>query len=426
MREKVMNISRLSASFKSSRKRRQVTALHGIHSVGRIRDAIEHERTRTDRNGHEFSVVLLSTDNPEPDSAQLKYVAQALANRIRLTDEVGWFDDEHIGVVLPYTSATGAHKFVDGLYKTISSKVSSLICSIYTYPSNWFSNGKSNSAQLHFGDLFPEWSTTRPPWLSAYAWHDDGEKIVSKAEEQPDNTIPKCSALTKKHEPIFGRSLPVWKRSLDIVGALFGLVVLSPFLLLIALIIKIVSPGPVLFKQPRVGYMGRTFRMWKFRTMKIDADPSNHRQYVAKLINGAAQNDRSSEVPMTKLDHDPQIILFGRMLRKTCIDELPQLVNVLRGEMSLVGPRPPIPYETEVYLHWHNGRLHILPGMTGLWQVSGKNRLTFKQMVRLDIQYARQQSLWLDIKIILKTPFAIATQIWDSLLKQQSMNEEVI
>jgi len=416
-----MDKFRLSASFKSLHDRRQAKALQSIHSVEQFRAAIERERARADRNGHEFSVVLLSTDNPEPDSAQLKYLAQVLAKRIRLIDEAGWFDDKHIGVVLPYTSATGAARLADDICEAAAKRVTSLKCNIYTYPSNWFSNGKGNSAQLYFSDILPEWNTTKSPRLSNCIIQNDGIKNVLAGEEQPDDTTSNCTVLSKVHDPIFVWLLPTWKRSLDIVGVLFGLVVLSPLMLLVAIIIKIVSPGPVLFKHPRVGYMGRTFDMWKFRTMKINADRSNHRQHVTKLING-----QGLEIPMTKLDHDPQIIPLGRTLRKTCLDELPQLVNVLRGEMSLVGPRPPIPYETEVYLHWHNGRLHILPGMTGLWQVSGKNRLTFKQMVRLDIQYARQQSLWLDIKILLKTPFAIATQIWDSLLSQQPLDEEVV
>ena len=118
---------------------------------------------------------------------------------------------------------------------------------------------------------------------------------------------------------------------------------------------------------------------------------------------------------MLKLDDkNSQIIPFGKFLRKTCLDELPQLINVLRGEMSLVGPRPPIPYEAVEYSMWHNGRFDAVPGMTGLWQVNGKNRLTFKEMIRLDIRYARQLSLWLDLKILLKTPFAIITQIKDA------------
>jgi len=154
--------------------------------------------------------------------------------------------------------------------------------------------------------------------------------------------------------------------------------------------------------------------MWKFRTMKVNTDATTHRQYLAKLINSAAHNDENSAKPMTKLENDPQIIPFGKILRQTYLDELPQLINVLRGEMSLIGPRPPLPYEVTEYLPWHKGRLDAVPGMTGLWQVSGKNKLTFNEMVYLDIQYWRKKSLWLDIKILLMTPVAILVQVKDS------------
>lgn len=382
---------------------RQTKALRDIHSAEQFRAILDRERARADRNGHQFSLVLFSTGNPQQNGAQSKHATQVLAKRIRLTDEVGWFDDEHVGVVLPYTSAAGAGRLADDICEAIATRAFSLKCKIFTYPSHWFSNGKGNSAQLHFSDLFPEWNTTKSPWHFAYAWHDDGEKIKSKADEQLDNTTSNCLTLTKKLESIFGRSLPAWKRGIDIVGALLGLIVLSPFLLLIVLIIKIVSPGPVLFNQLRVGYMGRTFKMWKFRTMRVDIDSSLHQWHLAELIN--------AEKPMAKLDNDPQIIPFGKILRKTCVDELPQLVNVLRGDMSLVGPRPDVPYAIQYYTNWRTKRFDAVPGMTGLWQVSGKNRTTFEEMIRLDIAYARQMSFWLDVKILLKTVPAIMTQI---------------
>jgi len=162
--------------------------------------------------------------------------------------------------------------------------------------------------------------------------------------------------------------------------------------------------------------MGKNFNMWKFRTMKVNADATAHQQYLAELISSAANNDKNSARPMTKLDsngNNPQIIPFGKILRQTGLDELPQLINVLRGEMTLVGPRPPIQYEVEEYLPWHKERINIFPGMTGLWQVSGKNRLTFNEMVCLDIQYWKEKSLWLDTKILLMTPAAIFSQIKD-------------
>jgi lipopolysaccharide/colanic/teichoic acid biosynthesis glycosyltransferase len=212
--------------------------------------------------------------------------------------------------------------------------------------------------------------------------------------------------------------MPKWKRLIDIVGALFLLILFSPLILLVALMIKIVSSGPVFFKQGRVGYGGKVFTLYKFRTMKVHADVSKHRKYLAGLIRETA-GEKERGKPMEKLN-DPQIIPFiGKILRVTCIDELPQLINVLLGDMSLVGPRPPIPYEVEEYVTWYTGRFDAVPGMTGLWQVRGKNRLTFKEMARLDIRYARQMSLGLDFKILLLTPLAIFYQIKDSLGKKQ-------
>jgi lipopolysaccharide/colanic/teichoic acid biosynthesis glycosyltransferase len=192
---------------------------------------------------------------------------------------------------------------------------------------------------------------------------------------------------------------------------------------LVAIFIKIVSPGPIFFKQERIGYEGKPFTFIKFRTMKHNAATGKHQQHLKNLIlSDCDDNDCGA---MVKLENDPQIIPFGKILRKTCIDEIPQLINVLRGEMSLVGPRPSIPYEVEHYLRWHDGRFDAVPGMTGLWQVSGKNRLTFKEMVRLDIRYTRQMSFWMDMKIICKTPFAIAGQVLDGL-KEINLSTEGI
>jgi lipopolysaccharide/colanic/teichoic acid biosynthesis glycosyltransferase len=216
-------------------------------------------------------------------------------------------------------------------------------------------------------------------------------------------------------DPFFVRKIPAWKRLMDIFGSILGLILFAPIFLLITLIIKVISPGPVFFKQERIGFRGKKFTFIKYRTMKINCDTSAHRQYYARLINGCKNADNSAEC-MLKLDtHDSQIIPFGKLLRKTCLDELPQLVNVLRGEMSLVGPRPPIPYEVAEYSRWHNGRFDTVPGMTGLWQVSGKNKLTFKEMVRLDIHYSRNLSFIDDVKILIRTPVAILSEIIESL-----------
>jgi len=219
-----------------------------------------------------------------------------------------------------------------------------------------------------------------------------------------------------QESPLGQRSMPTWKRMMDILGSTLGLLMLSPLFLIAGLVIKAVSKGPVFFKQERVGYQGRIFRLWKFRTYEVDADTSQHQQYMSSLIGAAQQGNDTSDSPMTKLDNAPGIIPFGNVIRKTCIDELPQLINVFLGEMSLIGPRPPVIYEAEQYADWHKQRLDAVPGMTGLWQVSGKNRLTFDEMVRLDIRYSKMKSFWLDVMVLLKTPLAIVSQITDSLL----------
>jgi lipopolysaccharide/colanic/teichoic acid biosynthesis glycosyltransferase len=233
-------------------------------------------------------------------------------------------------------------------------------------------------------------------------------KIKSTVEEAKLHTLFK---KIETIEPFFVRRIPIWKRTLDIFGSFLGLIILSPLFLVITVLIKIVSPGPVFFKQTRIGYGAKEFNFWKFRTMKVNTDTSCHQKHLCELINDGDEDCEEPNQPMIKLDCDnPNIIPFGHFLRNSCLDELPQLINVLLGDMSLVGPRPPIPYEVEEYLIWHKDRFDGLPGMTGLWQVSGKNRLTFKEMIRLDIQYERQMSLLTDLKILLMTPFAILNE----------------
>lgn len=195
------------------------------------------------------------------------------------------------------------------------------------------------------------------------------------------------------------------KRLFDILVASVVLFAAGPLMLLTAILIKSTSRGPIFFKQDRVGFMGKVFTMYKFRTMETGTDTDMHQDYVTDLIN------KNNDHPMVKIDDRHQLIPFGNIIRRLFIDELPQLLNVIRGDMSLVGPRPAIPYEVQAYSDWHMGRLLAYPGMTGLWQVSGKNRLTFDEMVRLDIQYADACSFTMDMKILLKTPLAIFSEV---------------
>jgi len=199
------------------------------------------------------------------------------------------------------------------------------------------------------------------------------------------------------------------KRAIDIVGSLVGLIILSPLFLLIVIFIKLDSSGPVIFKQTRVGRGGRTFTFYKFRSMYQNNDNSIHQKYIGDLIRGAARATAKSvgAKKVFKMDKDPRITRVGRILRRTSLDELPQLFNVLKGDMSLVGPRPGLPYEVKMYKNWYSRRLTTIPGITGLWQVSGRSERTFDEMVALDLEYIDNWSLWLDIKILFKTIFVV-------------------
>ena len=196
----------------------------------------------------------------------------------------------------------------------------------------------------------------------------------------------------------------LFKRVLDLMLAFLILIVFSPLLLSIMLAIKIGSPGPMFYKQTRLGKKGKSFGFYKFRSMYVNTDDAEHQSYVKNLIKAGNpyQVDENGK-PLFKIPHDGRITRVGKLIRKYSVDEFPQLFSVLRGEMSLVGPRPPLPHEYENYRDWHRKRLDGTPGITGLWQVNGKNRISFEKMVRLDIHYLKNWSLWLDIKIILRT-----------------------
>jgi lipopolysaccharide/colanic/teichoic acid biosynthesis glycosyltransferase len=202
--------------------------------------------------------------------------------------------------------------------------------------------------------------------------------------------------------------MPAWKRAVDITCCLMAMPVLALLTLATAIMMKLTSPGPVFFRQERVGFRGRRFMCYKFRTMHVGADSRIHQTHSDYLI--------QSNAPMVKMDSrgDSRLIPAGWLIRASGLDELPQIINVLRGEMSLVGPRPCVPYEYEKYLPSQRERFNAVPGLTGLWQVSGKNRTTFEEMIRLDINYSRNVSWWLDLKIMLITVPALLRQILDT------------
>ena len=211
------------------------------------------------------------------------------------------------------------------------------------------------------------------------------------------------------------------KRLLDIFLASLALILLSPLLLLIAILVRLTSPGPALFIQERVSARRRTmdqkaywqqylFRCYKFRSMVCNADSSIHQKYVEALINSDQEGLSSMQgetTQATKLVNDPRITRLGRFLRKSSLDEVPQFWNVVKGDMSLVGPRPAIPYEVEMYKNWHLQRLKAKPGVTGLWQVTARSSAAFDEMILLDLQYIEKQSFWLDLVILVKTPWVV-------------------
>jgi exopolysaccharide production protein ExoY len=226
------------------------------------------------------------------------------------------------------------------------------------------------------------------------------------------NSVRQKFVSLRREPPVV--SIPLGKRALDISLILLASPILLPLMLFVALLIRFVSAGPVLFKQERVGYRGTRFQCFKFRTMEVGSDTGVHQNYLSELM--------QSNTPMTKMDSkgDARIICFGRWLRSTGLDELPQIFNILRGEMSLVGPRPCLPYEYAHYLPWQKERFNAAPGLTGLWQVSGKNQTTFSQMIQMDIDYSRRQGLSMDLQIIGRTVPALIGQVWDTQIRKKS------
>jgi len=196
----------------------------------------------------------------------------------------------------------------------------------------------------------------------------------------------------------------VVKRVFDILAALVLLVIFGPLMIIIALAIKLFSPGPILYRQTRIGKDGKPFEMLKFRSMRLENAPDLHREYVSKLILENCAPESLGQKTL-KLESDPRITGLGKVMRKLSIDELPQFFNVLRGEMSIVGPRPSLPYEYKLYKDWHKKRVLVLPGITGLWQVTARNKVRFDDMVKIDLDYIQNMTLLLDLRIILMTPY---------------------
>ena len=345
-----------------------------------LHEAISLERKRTERSKRPFLLMLLDIESLAADNKngnQLAAVVSVLSSSIRETDTSGWYKNKSvIGVVFTEIGFEAQQAIVGAIVARIRGVL---------YSALRFEEFNSISIS-HY--IFPE------------QWDHNVEQRPSSPTLYPD-----VSRRENRR-----RAFSVIKRTIDVIGSVLGLVVSAPLFLLIAVAIRMSSAGPVLFRQWRVGRYGTSFVFLKFRSMHIDNDAQVHKQYVEQLIAGRVEPEppESGSETVYKLKNDSRITRVGTWLRRTSLDELPQLWNVLRGDMSLVGPRPAIPYEVEAYQIWHRRRvLEAKPGITGLWQVSGRSRVKFDEMVRLDVRYAMVQSLWLDIKILLLTPKSV-------------------
>ncbi len=370
---------------------RETATLYGVATEREFRRELRRERAKIDRTDHVFSLMVFDVENPRADDRLAVRLVKALQTRVRATDRVGWFDATHVAVIL------------DSCQLCAALSLGNAICAFVA---------REGGGPPHFTvETYP--STARGSMGEMCAC-TERTCMLNSAFLPTQIMVEYGTRGQRELRPPADVGIPTWKRVADIVFSLFVLAVTSPILALAALAVRLTSRGPILFRQERVGYLGKTFQCLKFRSMYTHRDASSgHRAYVTRLIRG---EDGAADEPMSKSITGIQsnVTPVGRLLRATSIDELPQFINVLRGEMSVVGPRPPIPYEVEAYLRWHQGRFDSVPGITGLWQVSGKNRLSFRTMAKLDIQYARQLSAWMDARIVILTPFVVLRDMLES------------
>jgi exopolysaccharide biosynthesis polyprenyl glycosylphosphotransferase len=372
--QRLSGATRRRRSRTSTRVAQPAAAVHVIPEE-LFKDVLIRERRRSDRSDQPFVLLLVTADGLEAENASLAWVeavAAVMAVR-RATDVVGWLKQRlELGVILPENAAQAT------------------LLEHETRVRQELSRRLDQPMAARF-------------FIRLYA-HAPARSGAEPDFQPIDSLLGAIAARRERRSPIYD----VIKRMLDVVGSLVLLTVLIPLLLLIAALVKLTSAGPVLFRQTRIGLNARPFTMLKFRTMRVNSDPAVHQKYVNWFINSSDQTPDAGRTALFKIADDPRVTTVGRMLRKTSFDELPQLWNVLRGDMSLVGPRPAVQYEVDQYRPWHRRRvLEIKPGITGLWQVSGRSRTTFDEMVRLDLRYAKTCSLWTDLKILLATPAAV-------------------
>jgi len=357
--------------------------MSSILSEDRFSALLQRERLRTHRNGFTFSLLVFRGTQQALEISAFETLSRYLRGRLRSVDDIGWYGEKAIGVLLPDTGSAGAELLSNEIME--NTDPNAFFIEIQVYPMR----KKSTRFDRTGG------------------WEPSDSAMIESRQKQAQNAARSQVAHSRPVTP-----MPLWKRALDLAGAGIGLILLFPVFLIISIYIKIVSPGPVFFKQDRIGYLGRPFTIWKFRTMHVRAEVDCHQAHLKDLI----QNDNTV---MKKLDHcDPRIIPFAKLLRATGLDELPQLINVLRGEMSLVGPRPCMDYEAAEYCVWQHERFDSKPGLTGLWQVNGKNRTSFLEMMRFDARYAKTQSFFKDLGIIFMTIPALFVQVLDGMPKR--------
>jgi len=343
-----------------------------------FRDTVARERKRTDRSGLAMVMLLIGVHERRRGNTPALFagIANALSAIKSDIDILGWFERKTImGLIVPEIDTANLASTCERLESEFQKEITKRF------------EGDLTERLLIRLRVYPE-----PRHLG---------------EEELQAVDPFLYPELHAHQERIAK-FQVLKRGMDILGSLVLLLLLSPLLLAIAGLVKLSSRGPVLFRQVRIGQMLKPFMICKFRTMYADSDHGIHHNYVSWFISSSGKGQDKEKNTFFKLTNDPRITPIGRFLRKMSLDELPQLWNVLRGEMSLVGPRPPLWYEVQQYKPWHRHRvLEAKPGITGLWQVTGRSRTTFDEMVRLDLRYARGQSLWTDFKILLATPAAV-------------------
>jgi lipopolysaccharide/colanic/teichoic acid biosynthesis glycosyltransferase len=347
----------------------------GLYIQNYFRTMLNFEIRRTERSKNPFLLVLVSINESiinSLDRNTLVKFRETFDHITRETDIKGWYrENKTIGIV--YTDMSSQNR--DLILKKVKEGLKKV-----------------------FGHSIPHHA-----FIKTYLYPEDLGKETSREAVDSLDALPDHSHLSTSH--VLAQTA---KRIIDIAGSIVGIMLFTPALIIIPLIIKLTSRGPVFFTQKRVGLNGQTFKMLKFRSMHTNNDSSIHKKFMQDFIKN--QGTVTSDTKIFKLVRDPRVTWIGRIIRKTSLDELPQFFNVLFGDMSLVGPRPAIPYETEEYDGWHKRRfLGVKPGITGFWQVYGRSTTAFDTMIRMDIHYVRNWTPAMDLKLMFKTPFSLFT-----------------